>query len=255
MEIALVCIAKDEDHYIDEWLKYHFKLGFTRAFVYQNNWRYKGDKSQYENVEWIEFDGEYMQMKAYNDFIDNMSNGIDFAGFFDVDEFLCLKKDADAQQFFSRYSDYYAFCVNWRLFGDNGLKNVIDDNWSVVERFTRCQDKMNKHIKTFLNINRCKNMFHFVNPHYVDASLQYDIVVDSTKDHFVHGPFNENASNEVAQLNHYNIKTFEEYQMKMARGRADCTPDHPLYHYSLQLFNEHNFNDVEDMTALKFMRQ
>ena len=254
MNLGIICIAKDEDHYIDEWLKYHFKLGINRVFVYQNNWRYAGDKSQYNNVEWIAFDGEYMQMKAYNDFIDNRSSDVDYAGFFDVDEFLCLKKDYDAQSFFNRYNDYYGFCVNWRLFGDNNLKSV-DNNWSVIKRFTRCQKTLDKHVKTFLNMKMCHKMFHFVNPHFVDASLQYDVIVDSTKTRYVHGPFNENASNDIVQLNHYNVKTFEEYQMKMARGRADCTPDHPLYHYNLQLFNEHNFNDVEDLTALQFMNR
>jgi hypothetical protein len=34
MKTALVCIAKDEDHYIDEWLLYHLKLGFSDIFVY-----------------------------------------------------------------------------------------------------------------------------------------------------------------------------------------------------------------------------
>ena len=34
MKTALVCIAKDEDNYIDEWLKYHLKLGFSNIYVY-----------------------------------------------------------------------------------------------------------------------------------------------------------------------------------------------------------------------------
>lgn len=42
MTNAVVCIAKNEDLYIDEWLLYHFKLGFGRAWVYQNDWRYSG---------------------------------------------------------------------------------------------------------------------------------------------------------------------------------------------------------------------
>ncbi len=162
------------------------------------------------SVEWVEFDGDYMQMKAYNDFIDNRADGTSFAGFFDVDEFLCLKRDTCAQSFFARYADYYGFCVNWRLFGDNGLKSV-DGDWSVLKRFTKCQEAMNKHIKTFLNISKCSKMLHFVNPHFVDASLKYDVIVDSTCSHYVHGPFNESASNDIAQLNHYNCKTIEEY--------------------------------------------
>lgn len=34
MKSAIVCIAKNEDHYIDEWIKYHLKLGFAKIFVY-----------------------------------------------------------------------------------------------------------------------------------------------------------------------------------------------------------------------------
>jgi hypothetical protein len=30
MKVALVCIAKDEDHYVQEWLSYHSK--FDRPF-------------------------------------------------------------------------------------------------------------------------------------------------------------------------------------------------------------------------------
>lgn len=31
---ALVCIAKDEDDYIQEWIAYHKKLGFDDIYVY-----------------------------------------------------------------------------------------------------------------------------------------------------------------------------------------------------------------------------
>ena len=34
MKIALVCLAKNEDFYIDEWIKYHTKLGFDHIYIY-----------------------------------------------------------------------------------------------------------------------------------------------------------------------------------------------------------------------------
>lgn len=251
MRSAIVCIAKNEDHYIDEWLDYHLKLGFSDIFIYENNWRYAGDKSLYsEHVHWIPFDGEFKQLEAYNDFIDNRSTGFNFAGFFDVDEFLCLKVDSDANSFLSRYSSYFGVTVNWRIFGDSSLTEPTSD-YSVINRFTMCEAKMNEHIKTFLNIARCRNNFHFVNPHCVDVSLQFDAIVDTSKSRFVHGPFNRDASGEIAQLNHYNVKTLAEYKEKMSRGRADCTPDHPLYHYSMQIFEQNNKNEREDLTLLK----
>ncbi len=50
MKTALVCIAKNEDYYIDEWIKYHLKLGFSDIHVYQNDWRYAGNRDQYNAV-------------------------------------------------------------------------------------------------------------------------------------------------------------------------------------------------------------
>ncbi len=137
MNIALVAIAKNEDHYIDEWLQYHFNLGFTKAFVYQNNWRYAGDKTQYgDKVEWIEFDGEVQQLPAYNDFLFNRSEGFDFAAFIDVDEFIVLNKDPDINTFLEDYTDEFAVGLNWKVFGDSNLD--FCGQWSVLERFTWC---------------------------------------------------------------------------------------------------------------------
>ena len=33
-KVALVAIAKDEDHYIEEWIRYHLKLGFDHVIIY-----------------------------------------------------------------------------------------------------------------------------------------------------------------------------------------------------------------------------
>ena len=254
MKTALVCIAKNEDHYIDEWLAYHLKLGFTTIFVYQNNWRYAGNRSQYGDiVKWIEFDGEAMQMKAYNDFIDKHSSEYDFAAFFDVDEFLCLKKDKSLESFLSRYTDIYGVGINWRVFGDNGLTSVESGSYSLLNRFTKCQAKLDKHIKTILNLRMSKNMFHFVNPHFVDASLKYDVILDVDKTHAIHGPWNDNYQTQTAQLNHYHSKTWPEFQEKMARGKADTCKSHPRYNYLSSDFMLHNYNDIEDFTARNFM--
>ena len=239
MNIALVAIAKNEDHYIDEWLQYHFNLGFTKAFVYQNNWRYAGDKTQYgDKVEWIEFDGEVQQLPAYNDFLFNRSEGFDFAAFIDVDEFIVLNKDPDISTFLEDYTDEFAVGLNWKVFGDSNLD--FCGQWSVLERFTWCQKGFNKHIKTILNLNRNQKAFHFANPHFVVFCPAVD--VDKTK-HFI-GPFNDECNTSRAWINHYHVKTKQEWQQKMARGRADTN----RLNYKLEDFDKMNFNDVQDLT-------
>ena len=139
------------------------------------------------------------------------------------------------------------------MFGDNHLAMVEDGNYEVLSRFTRCQDKLDRHIKTILNLSMSRNMMHFVNPHYVDGSLAYNAIVDLDKRKFIHGPWNYGCTSETAQLNHYNSKTFPEFMEKMKRGKADTMKSHPGYNYLSSDFNKHNFNDIEDMTARDFM--
>ena len=55
MKIAIVCIAKDEDNYLREWLDYHFKIGFDHIYVYQNNWHFKEEVPDYVHL--IDFPG------------------------------------------------------------------------------------------------------------------------------------------------------------------------------------------------------
>ena len=252
MNTALVCIAKNEDHYIDEWIQYHLKLGFSKVFVYQNNWRYTGDKTQYRGaVNWIEFDGEVMQLKAYNDFIDKHYAEYDFAAFFDVDEFLCLKKDKSLDGFLSRYVDEAGVGVNWKVFGDSGLACVEGNNYSVLNRFTRCASTFNRHIKTILNLKLSKNTMHFINPHYVDKAKAFNAVVDIDKTTFIHGPWHDGCKSETAQLNHYHTKTWQEFQDKINRGRADTH----LRTYNKSSFDQHNFNEIEDTTARDFFNR
>lgn len=254
MKTALVCIAKNEDNYIDEWLQYHLKLGFSHIFVYQNNWRYFGDASAYGNVvTWLQFDGEAMQMKAYNDFIDNKSDGYDFAAFIDVDEFFCLQSFSSIDNFFGQYVDYYAFAINWRIFGSSGLRCVQNDDYSLLKRFTHCAKSIDKHVKTVLNLQRCGNMFHFVNPHFIDASLKFDTTIAMDKRAYVHGPWQFDVKTCGAQLNHYCCKTYSEFLEKKLRGKADTLKSHPQAEYVDKNFYDNDLNDVEDMTARDFL--
>ena len=61
-------------------------------------------------------------------------------------------------------------------------------------------------------------------------------------------PFNYKASDDIAQLNHYYIRTYPEFIQKVERGNA-CHGKKPL-----STFEENNFNEIEDLEALNFFR-
>ena len=56
MDVALVCIAKNEDNYIQEWIDYHLKLGFNDIHIFQNDWRFEKQIPN-EHVYFHEYDG------------------------------------------------------------------------------------------------------------------------------------------------------------------------------------------------------
>jgi hypothetical protein len=238
MRVALVCIAKNEENYIQEWIDYNLKLGFDDIFVYQNNWRYNINS---KNVHTIEFDGDCMQEAAYNHFIKSNYDNYDWVAFFDVDEFLVLKKHDNIKKFIENYSNYNAIGINWVLFGDNGLD--FNGSYSLLPRFTKRQIGVNEHIKSIVKL---KNNF------YQSVHHPVDVEIVSPNYQLFFGPFNPNGSDDVAQLNHYFCKTKSEWDNKRSRGRADLPIEHENHIRSESDFHSHNFNDIQDVTALIF---
>jgi Glycosyl transferase family 2 len=234
MKVALVCIAKREENYIQEWIDYYKKLGFDNIYIYQNDWRWSGEC---ENVIKIEFDGKVKQRNAYNDFIQKNHEKYDWVAFFDVDEFLVLKKHNNIKDFLNDYNDLPAIGINWVLFGNNGHTKV-DNEYSLLKRFTKREKNVNYHVKCIVKIQSNTRM-DIHNP----SGIWYDLNRQVKS-----GPFNNNGKDDIAQLNHYWCKTFEEFKEKVIKGRADCTLNRNLTDY-----HTHNKNEVDDFSAYNFM--
>ena len=146
--IALVCIAKNEDDYLEEWIMYHLALGVDRVFVYENDWRWNGYNCFAEFIPW---DGKVKQLPAYNDWLANRSQDFDWAMFIDVDEFLVNRTPHTLPDFLGMCPDINQIGVNWRLMGSNGLEKAGTEK-SVLKRFTRGGRFLNKHVKQLVNL-------------------------------------------------------------------------------------------------------
>ena len=238
---ALVCIAKNEDDYIHEWIDYHKKLGFDDIFIYQNNWECSIVSP---NVHSIKYDGKAKQLYAYNDFIKDYSCLYEWAAFFDVDEFLVLKKHDNIKDFLKEYNAYDSIAVNWVLFGDNGLNEVTNNHYSVLNRFTKRQIGVNPHIKSIVKLS--ENFMFIENPHCL-----YNISWVDSNFKVSYGPFNYEGDDNIIQLNHYFSKTRTEYVKKIEKGRADNTRTVRTF----EEFDAHNFNDIYDFSALDFFNK
>jgi hypothetical protein len=75
----------------------------------------------------------------------------------------------------------------------------------------------------------------------------YILTCDTNNKTFI-GPFNNLGDDNIAQLNHYFCKTEEEFVEKCEKGRADTENKR-----TIKEFEPHNFNEVEDLTAMNFL--
>lgn len=238
MKIALVCIAKNEDYYLDEWLEYNYKLGFDRIIMYENNWRCSLGK---EYLTKIPFDGDVKQLPAYNNFVKN-NKEFDWAAFIDCDEFITLLKHNNIKELVKDYKDHDGIALNWFRFGSGGQRKRSCN--SLLKQFKRRSASIDRHVKIIMNL---KSNFRMVCPHCANIPG-----VDTNKK-TVEGPFNPRGPTDVAYINHYDHKTFEDYKMRCERGRADTNNKHLFSKIKDWEERKKDNIDVLDINALKFM--
>ena len=238
MKIALVCIAKDEDRYIEEWVSYNKKLGFDEIVMYQNDWKCQLDLPYLKK---IDFPGKHKQMEAYRHFTTNYRNQYDWAAFFDCDEFLVLKKHKTIHDFIKEYDNPYGIGVNWQFFGANGQMNRGEHTNSLLKQFTKKQKDVDQHIKSILNLKSNSVMSL---PHNPNSPLM------STDRVMFTGPFNKSGNIDVAQLNHYHHKSYEDWLLRCQRGQSDHCPTKKPEQWEKEKFV---FCDVEDYGAINFL--
>lgn len=238
MKIALVCIAKMEDNYIEEWLSYHKKLGFDEIVMYENDWECMLDLPYLKK---IKYPGQKKQMETYLHFTNYFRNNYDWAAFFDCDEFLVLKKHKTIQEFLFEYDNPYGVGVNWKFFGSNGQKTVGEHKNSLIKQFTMAEKNADQHVKTIMKLASRGRM---VLPHNPNTPL-----MNTQRDFFV-GPFSNPPSDDVAQLNHYHHKSYEDWLKRCIRGQSDNCPTKTPEEWERE---KHRFSEVEDLYALNFM--
>ena len=140
--------------------------------------------------------------------------------------------------------------INWQVFGSNG-QETIDYSRGVLERFTRRAPSDWVRLKSPCGNNLIKTIFNprlmnFIpEPHFgIYFESFYSI---NENGGIVNGLFNNPVTAEKIAVNHYYVKSREEYTKKVNRGRSDV-----LVKRNLEDFHLHDRNEVFDDGILKY---
>jgi hypothetical protein len=131
MKTKIVAVAKNEEKYLEEWLKYHFSLGFDNITIYDNSGN--GELKSNDKLTVYDAPGDRIQLQAYqNELVNARYN--EWILFIDIDEFLNIG-NLSVQDFLKPYLGVDVVKLNWVCHNDND-KLVYEDS-PVRERFIR----------------------------------------------------------------------------------------------------------------------
>lgn len=258
---SVCAIMKNESQYICEWVAHYINLGFDEVIVYEND----SDDDTAEilkrlsaagiikYVSWPSENRKSPQVSSYEDALSYSDS--DWILFVDTDEFLVFNEDISVNEFLSRFDDEVAsVSVNWRIFGSSGKE--ANERDYVIRRFTKASAPnfiVNHHVKTFVrpgsvkrvHIHACEVSGRTVNANGDDLCFPKTLgIADKIKF-------------DVASINHYFTKSKEEFSTKKGRGNANrAAKDHDKFlRYTAQLFIDHDQNQVDDTSALKYLKK
>jgi len=264
---VLVCIAKLEQNYIEEFVRYHLSLGFVRIYLFDNEdvptyeelLRPYVDAKQlvvihlpHNNHSLINDAGQQLfipvQYLALHIFTEQFMSDpqITHVVHIDIDEFIVLKKHNNICEFINEYikDDCAGIAMNWRFFGSSFNTDPITK--PVVQRFTMCAEKGDKHIKTIFRKDR---FLQFDGCHTIKTTSGH---IKSTDGTIIEGSYNETAPIDVIQVNHYKCKTLPEFRYIRTRMRADVSSFSNTGKEDVDAdFKKYDINEVEDLKGTR----
>ena len=219
--LAICAIAKNEGPYFREWIEWHKSMGVEKFYIYDNE---SSDNTKEILVPYIEsglveyvfWPGKKQQLPVYDDCLDKRRLDAHWIAVIDLDEFIVPIKDKTIPEFLKRFETFSAVEINWLIYGSGGAGKK--EAGEVMERFKHHSvpnHVLNRHVKSIINPRR---IFSFTGCH--EAARIFGRSADS------HGvPISKNFRNREPQqdvicINHYAVKSYEEFMEKSARGRA-----------------------------------
>ena len=240
--LAVCAIAKNEGPYFKEWIEWHRKQGVEKFYIYDNE---STDDTRVVLEPYIEsglvdytfFPGRKMQLAAYDDCFERHRLECRWLAVIDLDEFIVPVKDKSIPEFLRRMEDFSSVEINWLVYGSGGAKK--QEPGSVMERFRKHSlpdHRLNTHVKSIADPRRVCTM---VGCH--EAARLSGKAADSHGVPLKKGFRDRKPQQDVIRINHYAVKSYEEFLAKRARGRARIETLR-----GLDYFEQYDLNDIEE---------
>ena len=221
-DLAIVSMMKNAAPYIEEWLEYHLLAGVNHFFIYDNDSEdnFAEVLKPYVDaglVTYIFYPGQRVMMSAFNEAIERYEFLCRYIAFVDDDEFIFPKSNRSiaevTDEILSGVKNAGGLELSWIFFGSSGHKTA-DYTRGVLERFTHRTAKDTTSIKSILNPRRADYMW---TPHF---AIYFDDFVRINHQNFDATPHVSLNVNDKIVMNHYHLKSLEEYVKRKSNTDA-----------------------------------
>ena len=267
--LGLTCL-RDDGPYIVEWLAHHLAVGFDRMLVLSHDCtdgsaELLGALAQDARIAHVDFapkGGKSVQWQALRKIREHDSyKSADWALFFDCDEFLCGRFKS-LRHLLAAYEQsagrFDALALPWRLFGAAGQTRRKPGLTPV--RFTRAApfDLHFPLAHLFKTLHR-PGAFRQpgihrprMRPHHIAAWIGPDgrhLNTGFARNDAAISLYGALSGPPLAWLNHYSLRSTEEFMLKRARG----LPNHMDRDIGIAYWAERNWNTVDAPEILNMM--
>ena len=241
--LAVCAIAKNEGPYLKEWIEWHRKMGVEKFYIYDNE-STDCTKEVLEPyiksgiVQYHYWPGYRMQLAAYDHCIETYRLEMRWLAVIDLDEFIVPVKDKNVPDFLRPLEHFASIEINWLIYGSGGAQK--HEPGDVMERF-KChslpEHKLNTHVKSIIDPRRVCTMTGCHEAARISGKAADSHGCPSTK-----GFRDRTPLQDVIRINHYAVKSYEEFLEKQNRGRASGTQRTVKSDY----FDKYDLNDIAE---------
>lgn len=243
IRLAVCAIAKNEGPYFKEWLDWHISQGVEKFYIYDNESidctrEVLAPYIASGVVEYIYYPGYRRQIAAYDDCIDRHRFDTRWLAFIDLDEFIVPLRDRSITEFLTGFEDSPVVEINWLIYGSGGAEKKSPA--PVMERFRHHSlpsHRLNRHVKSIVNPRR---VFTMTGCH--EAARIDGVAADSHGDPITRNFREREPQQDVIRINHYAVRSKEEFIEKQNRGRASGSQRT----ISMDYFNRYDLNDIAE---------
>jgi hypothetical protein len=246
--LSACAIYRDEAPYLREWIEFHRLVGVERFFLYDHE---SSDDHRQVLAPYLEegvvevHEWPPPQRAAYDHCLAERRDESRWIAFIDLDEFLFSPTGEPVPEVLRDYEEFPGVGVNWRIFGTSGHGHRPDGLVTETYLHFNRNPRSRRTIKSIVDPSR---VVRPVTGHYFE--YRDGLAVDELK-RPIAGPdfaFSDSMAMDRLRLNHYAVKSEEEFARKLARVRADTgvVDREPL---------KAKFGDVRDESILLYTPQ